>query len=112
MWNQLIDHSDCWPETSGSAMFTYAMISGVKNGWLDADEYGETARKGWMALISYINEDGDVKEVCLGTNKKDDLQYYYDRPRITGDFHGQAPVLWCAFALLNPPVKIEKNHSK
>ena len=49
---------------------------------------------------SYINKEGDVEEVCVGTNKKNDLQYYYDRPRITGDYHGQAPMLWCAYALL------------
>ena len=24
-----------------------------------------------------------------------------DRPRIAGDYHGQAPILWCAYALLN-----------
>jgi len=100
MWNQLIDKPDCWAETSGTAMFTYAMIMGVKNGWLDAEAYGPVARKAWMALIPYINENGDVTEVCVGTNKKNDLQYYYDRPRIAGDYHGQAPVLWCAFALL------------
>lgn len=100
MWNQLIDKADCWAETSGTAMFTYAMIMGVKNGWLDADEYGPAARNGWMALIPYINENGDVEEVCVGTNKKNDLQYYYDRPRIAGDYHGQAPILWCAYALL------------
>ena len=28
------------------------------------------------------------------------LQYYYDRPRIIGDYHGQAPMLWCTYALL------------
>ena len=100
MWNQLIDAPDCWAETSGTAMFAYAMITGVKKGWLDAKEYGPIARKAWIALVSYINENGDVTEVCVGTNKKDDRQYYYDRPRIAGDFHGQAPVLWCAYALL------------
>lgn len=101
MWNQLIDKVDCWPETSGSAMFAYAMIMGVKNGWLDAGEYGPAARKAWIALVPYINKEGDVEEVCVGTNKKNDLQYYYDRPRIAGDYHGQAPYLWCAFALLS-----------
>jgi len=100
LWNQLIDAPDFWTETSCSAMFTYAMITGVKRGWLNANEYGPVARKAWLALISYINAEGDVTEVCVGTNKKNDRQYYYDRPRITGDFHGQAPVLWCAFALL------------
>ena len=100
MWNQLIDAPDCWAESSGTAMFTYAMITGVKKGWLDAKKYGPIARKAWIALVSYINEDGDVTEVCVGTNKLNDRQYYYDRPRRIGDFHGQAPVLWCAFALL------------
>ena len=100
MWNQLIDKADCWPETSGSAMFTYAMIMGVKKGWLDAEEYGPIARKAWIALVPYINKDGDVEEVCVGTGKKNDLQYYYDRPRIIGDYHGQAPMLWCTYALL------------
>lgn len=100
MWNQLIDDPDCWAETSGSAMFTYAFITGVKQGWLDKQEYAPVARKAWMALIPYINEKGDVTEVCVGTNKKNDKQYYYDRPRNTGDSHGQSPYLWCTFALL------------
>lgn len=101
MWNQLIDEKDCWAETSGTAMFTYAMITGIKNGWLGINEYGPVVNKAWVALVGYINDKGDVTEVCAGTNKKDDKQYYYDRPRITGDFHGQAPVLWCVNALIN-----------
>lgn len=100
LWNQLIDQPDCWTETSGSAMFTFAFIKGVKNGWLDAKEYAPAARKAWIALVSYINDKAAVREVCVGTNKKNDKQYYYDRPRNTGDYHGQAPYLWCTVALL------------
>lgn len=100
MWSQLVDDPACWAETSGTAMFTYAMITGVKQGWLDKKEYSPVARKAWMALIPYINEEGDVTEVCIGTNKKNDKQYYYDRRRIVGDYHGQAPILWCCFALI------------
>jgi unsaturated rhamnogalacturonyl hydrolase len=50
--------------------------------------------------MNYINEHGDTREVCQGTNKKNDLQYYLDRERNIGDMHGQAPVLWCAAALM------------
>jgi unsaturated rhamnogalacturonyl hydrolase len=100
MWNQLIDEKDSWAETSGSAMFTYALITGVKKKWLDAKEYGPVARKAWMAMVPYIDEKGAVSEVCVGTNKKNDKQYYYDRPRSKGDYHGQAPYLWCVAALL------------
>lgn len=100
MWSQLIDKSDCWPETSGTAMFTYAFIQGVKHGWLDEKTYAPLARKAWIAMVSYINENNDVREICVGTNKKNDERYYYDRPRHTGDYHGQAPYLWCAAALM------------
>ncbi|MDD3036267.1 glycoside hydrolase family 88 protein [Bacteroides sp.] len=100
IWNQLIDQPDCWAETSGSAMFTFAFINGVKHGWLDAKKYAPAARKAWIALVSYINVKSQVSEVCVGTNKKNDKQYYYDRPRNIGDYHGQAPYLWCVVALL------------
>ena len=93
MWRQLIDHPEAWPETSSTGMFTFAMVTGVKNGWLDAETYGPAARKAWLALVGYIDQNADVTSVCAGTNKLNDLAYYLARPRMTGDFHGQAPVL-------------------
>ena len=100
MWKQLIDHPEAWPETSSTGMFAFAMITGVKNGWLEEKTYGPAARKAWLALTGFINADGDIGNVCEGTNKLNDLQYYLDRKRNTGDLHGQAPLLWCASALL------------
>jgi rhamnogalacturonyl hydrolase YesR len=100
MWRELIDHEEAWPETSSSAMFTFAMITGVKNGWLDAAIYGPAARKAWIAVVGYTDQNNDVTNVCEGTGKKNDLAYYLARHRRTGDFHGQAPVLWAASALL------------
>lgn len=100
MWNQLIDEPSYWAETSGTAMFTYAFIVGVKEGWLDPAEYGPAARKAWLAMIPYIDQRNNVTEVCIGTGKKNDKQYYHDRPRNAGDLHGQAPYLWCAAELL------------
>ncbi len=100
MWRQLIDKDDAWPESSSSAMFTFAMITGVKNGWLDAAVYGPAARKAWIAVSGYIDQNNDLTSVCEGTGKKNDLEYYYQRKRRTGDFHGQAPILWASSALL------------
>jgi unsaturated rhamnogalacturonyl hydrolase len=99
-WRQLIDQPEAWPETSCSGMFTFAMITGVKQGWLDEKTYGPAARKGWLGLIQHLDADANMHDVCEGTNKKNDRQYYLDRQRRTGDLHGQAPVLWCATALL------------
>ena len=100
LWRQLIDHPEAWPETSGTGMFTFAMITGVKNRWLDSKTYGPAARKAWLGLVKHIDEQGNVREVCAGTNKGYSLEYYLERPRIVGDLHGQAPVLWSASALL------------
>ncbi len=100
LWRQLITDKSAWVETSGSAMFTFAFITGVKNGWLPASTYGKAAQKAWISLTGYLDENFDLKEICEGTNKKNDRQYYLDRKRITGDLHGQAPMLWCVNALL------------
>jgi len=100
MWRQLIDDTSSWAETSSTGMFTFAFITGVKNGWLDKKLYAPAARKAWLKLITYLDEKANISEVCEGTNKKNDRQYYLDRKRNTGDLHGQAPVLWCATALL------------
>jgi unsaturated rhamnogalacturonyl hydrolase len=100
MWRQLIDHPEAWPETSCTGMFTFAFITGVKNGWLDETTYGPAAKKGWLGLQKYLDENANIREVCEGTNKRNDLKFYLTRRRNIGDFHGQAPLLWCASALL------------
>jgi unsaturated rhamnogalacturonyl hydrolase len=99
-WRQLIDVPESWYETSSTGMFAFAMITGVKNGWLDKNTYGSAARKAWLGLVSYIDQNDEIRDVCEGTSKKNDRQYYFDRKRNVGDLHGQAPILWCASALL------------
>lgn len=100
MWRQVIDDPGFWKETSSTAMFTYAMITGVKNGWLDGKTYGAAARKAWLSLVTYIDDEGNLTEVCEGTGTSTERAHYMNRKRNTGDFHGQAPVLWCAASLL------------
>ncbi len=100
MWHQLIDDPNAWPETSSTGMFTYAFIVGVKNGWLNGKTFGAAARKAWIQLVTYFDESYAIKDVCEGTNKLNSHQYYLDRKKNLGDLHGQAPILWCAAALL------------
>ena len=100
LWRQLIDKPEAWPETSGTGMFTFAMVTGVKNGWLDEKTYGRAARAAWLGLVYSLDKDANVADVCAGTNKLNDLNYYLTRPRIPGDLHGQAPILWSAAALM------------
>jgi unsaturated rhamnogalacturonyl hydrolase len=100
LWRQLIDQPDSWPETSGTGMFTFAMVTGVSSGWLDAKTYGPAARKAWLGLVSHVQADGKIGDVCEGTPKGATVEYYLTRRRNVGDLHGQAPVLWTASALL------------
>ena len=86
-----------WGETSGTAMFTFAFIKGVKNGWLCPKTYGPAARRAWLALCGKLDEFGNLPDICIGTGKKNDHQYCLDRKRMRGDAHGQAPMV-CEYA--------------
>ena len=101
MWKHLVDEPASGNETSRTAMYAYARIGGVKRGWLDAQEYGTVARKGWIALTGYINADDEIIDVCEGTNIKNDKDHYMNRKRIVGDLHAHAPLLWCAAELIS-----------
>jgi len=100
MWHQLIDHPESYQESSCTGMFTFAMITGVKKGWLKDKAYAQAARKGWLDVNKLIDKDGNVDKVCVGTGQTNSLQFYLNRPTEKGNPHGQAPVLWCADALL------------
>lgn len=100
MWRQLLDRESAWKETSSTAMFGYAISSGVAAGILDEKKFRPAYQKAWLALTRYIDERGRLSDVCIGTGQSKDINYYLERPKTTGDFHGQAPVLWFADKLL------------
>ena len=100
LWRQLLDHPEAWPESSGTGMFAFAMVTGIKNGWLDSTTYGPAARKAWLGLVNHLDRDANVDNVCEGTGKGQSARHYLDRQRNTGDLHGQAPLLWTAAALM------------
>lgn len=99
MWRQVVDDETMWDETSGTAMFAYAMIVGVQQGWLEDISYEQAARKGWLALCKTVDADGLVSGVCEGTMLGSDSDHYRNRKKLTADVHGLAPILWCAAAL-------------
>ena len=100
MWHQLLDDPESYPETSCTGMFLYGLASGIENGWLPSEEYSANVEKAWNALAGYVNQKGEVENVCVGTNAKDNKKHYLTRPKKTGNFHGQAAVLWAATAMV------------
>jgi unsaturated rhamnogalacturonyl hydrolase len=100
MWRQLVNVESSWEESSCTGMFGYAIAVGVQEGILDQQQYRPSYQKAWKALTGHISEEGQINAVCMGTGQSDRMEYYLNRPAVTGDFHGQAPVLWLAYRLL------------
>jgi len=100
LWGQLVNDVDSWEETSCSAMFTYGMLEGVNNGWLDKTKYGAAANRAWEALCNKLDEKGHLKGICVGTGARTERDWYMKRPTINGDPHGQAPMMWICNAKL------------
>ena len=108
MWRQVLDLSSSNPESSCTAMFTFALITGIRNGWLKDAKYVTAARNGWLALGNKTNSSGILDKVCPGTGQANagtlasQQQFYASIALGSNDQHGQAPLLWAARALLRP----------
>ncbi|MGV7210833.1 glycoside hydrolase family 105 protein [Oxalobacteraceae bacterium A2-2] len=50
-------------ETSGSALYTYALAWGVNQGLLDAKAYQPAVRRAWSALVNNVQADGKLTHV-------------------------------------------------
>lgn len=99
MWHQLLDYPESFPETSCTGMFLFAMASGLNKNLLPESEYQTKVVRAWNALASYVNDKGKTRNVCIGTNARNSEWHYLKRLRKTGDFHGQAAVLWATSAM-------------
>jgi len=102
LWGQLVNDPESWDETSGSAMFTFAFLEGVKYGWLPEDPYKAAAMKAFDALCGCFDENYNLKDICIGTGARNEREWYLGRPKVTGDPHGQAPMMWICNSLLSP----------
>ena len=100
LWGQLVDDLESWDETSGSAMFTFGFVTGVRRGLLPAKVYGPAARKAYLALVGRLDAHANLADVCEGTVKKNDRDHYLQRPRVNGAPYGQAGLMWVCNALL------------
>ncbi len=101
MWRQLVDHPESWEESSCTAMFAFAMETGIQMGWLDQARYRPAVDRAWDQLVQRLDEKANLRDICVGTGQSRDVHYYLDRPRHAGDFHGQAPFLWLADRILS-----------
>ncbi len=94
MWHQVVDHSGSYRELTATCMITYAMLRGLRQGWLDHAKFEPLICKAWPAIKTRIAEDGSLIDVCEGTGKQTSLRAYLDRKAILGpDDRGGAMAL-------------------
>lgn len=113
MFYQVVDRADAegnYLETSGTALICYAILKGVRLGYL-TKRYEEYAYKAFSGITErYLgrNEDGSpkVSGICLvaglgGAKHRDgSLEYYFSEPVVENDAKGVAPLLLAYTELL------------
>lgn len=104
LWHQLLDKPDSYLETSVTAMYTYAVARAVNQGWIN-EKYIAIAQEGWKGLTSKITADGQLQDVCIGTNMDTDIKFYYTRPTDLNDTHGLGAFLLAGTEVLKAEKK-------
>lgn len=84
LWRQVIDHPGAYPELSATAMIGTSMLTGIRNGWLDAKQYQPRVDAAWRAVVQRVGSDGSLLDVGESTNKQRSLEDYLRRAAITG----------------------------
>lgn len=93
-WHQVIDHEESYREFTSTCMITFAIVRGMRRGWLDAADWQPVVDQAWTAIKSRIGPDGALVDVCTGTGKMKSVRDYLDRTAILGrDERGGAMAL-------------------
>ena len=93
LWSQILDRSETYDETSCSGMFSYCILKGVNEGWLDST-YLSAGKKGWHGLLTTVNDKYELTGVCPPSDISTDPNYYLKfRAPQTHDQHGIGPFI-------------------
>ncbi|HOI28518.1 MAG TPA: glycoside hydrolase family 88 protein [Melioribacteraceae bacterium] len=112
-WYQMLDKEKTYLETSGTAMFVFAITRGINEGWIDYT-YAPVAIAGWNAVATTVLPNGQVEGTCIGTTFANDNVYYFNRPTSVYAMHGYGPVILAGaemIRLMNNP-KYDVNFNK
>ena len=94
MWRQVVDFPGTYQEFTATSMTGYAMARGVRMGWLD-EGFRDTVALAWQGISERIEDSGKVVDACFGSGTNADIQYYLDRPAVSGfDDRGGSMALW------------------
>jgi rhamnogalacturonyl hydrolase YesR len=108
-WFQVVDKGDQpdnWTDTSGSAMFVYALQRAIELGLIDKAEYGPVVAKGYRGIIgnARINAEGlvDIESACDGVGVQKDYAHYINYKKKVNAKEAVGGFLW-ATAIVEKP---------
>ena len=109
LWYQVVDkgdRADNWHDTSGSAMFVYAIQRAIDLGFVERQTYEAAARRGYEGIVSkcIVRDDGlvDVYDACDGVCVQNSYADYINYPRKANAKEAVGAVLWAATAVEKP----------
>ncbi|KAI0971880.1 cell wall glycosyl hydrolase YteR [Xylaria arbuscula] len=106
MSEQYVGAKGNYIESSGSAMFVYGFLKGIRLGLLDRDQYLAAAQKGYDLLVTEfvvekddgtVDWEGTVQVGSLGSNGT--FQYYISVPVDVNDYKGAGPFMYAAYEI-------------
>ncbi|MBN1361548.1 MAG: glycoside hydrolase family 88 protein [Sedimentisphaerales bacterium] len=111
-WYQVVDKGDRpdnWTDTSGSAMFTYALQKGIEIGLLDKAQYAPVVAKGYQGIIANarINDKGlvDIYSVCDGLGVQTSYDRYINYRQSINAKEAVAGFLWATAIVERPELE-------
>jgi rhamnogalacturonyl hydrolase YesR len=112
LWYQVVDKGDRpdnWHDTSGSAMFVYAIQRAIELGCASAEQYGPAVKKGYEGIRAKatLGKDGlvDIHDACDGLGVQRSYADYINYPKTLNAKEAVGSVLWAATIVEKPSGK-------
>ncbi len=103
LWYQVLDQGDRpdnWHDTSGSAMFVYAIQRAVDLGYVSREQYAPVARNGYLGITGNARIDArglvNIYEACDGVCVQNSYADYIRYPRVINAKEAVGGFLWAA----------------
>lgn len=100
LWHQLLNRNDSYLETSASAIFVYSLTRAINRGYIDKIAYAPVVSLAWNALTTQVEDNGQIKNTCVGTSLSFDPAYYYYRPVNVYAAHSYGPFMLAAAEMI------------
>jgi rhamnogalacturonyl hydrolase YesR len=109
LWYQVVDKGDRpdnWHDTSGSAMFVYAIQRAIELGCARAKRCGTVVQKGYQGILAKarVGKDGlvDIHDACDGVCVQNSYADYVNYPKTVNAKEAVGSVLWATTIVEKP----------